>query len=556
MIRFLDPRNWRKKPVAVSKPPSQEAPEDTPPMKLNPVLMERLNAMDDVHDLESIIAPVRQYFEVQAYAPPAGVAPNKHVLAMDSALNYANVAMSFTGAGFPGFTYLSELTQYTEYRDMSERVAAEMARKWIKLRSTSDRDRSDVIKKLDEELRRLNVRDHFRKCAEMDGLMGRAQLFIDLGVVAGPELEKPLLFDKIKISKGQLRGFKLIEPSVTYPGTYNSNNPMDPRYYNPQTWYVMGQQVHVTRLLTFVSRPLPDMLKPAYNFSGMSLSQLAQPYVENWWGTRDAVARLVRNFSTSILKTNMQSVITGKSGGSELFRRAKLFTKMRDNQGLFLLDNGTESFEQVNTPLSGLNLLQAQAQEHMAAVAKTPLVVLLGISPTGLNASSEGEIRAFYDYIADQQEKLFRGNLESVLKLAMLNLFGEIYDDITFEFVSLYNLSDVDKSTIRKQDAETGGSLISSGVIAADEERARIAKDPNSGYDNLDLNRKIEKPNPLGPGIPVPGEGGDGKKPEPPAKKTSDGAKDSALEGASGGEEGSGVVTDEAPSVATNGGAL
>ena len=36
----------------------------------------------------------------------------------------------------------------------------------------------------------------------------------------------------------------------------------------------MGRQVHTSRILTFIGRPVPDLLKPAYSFGGLSLVQL------------------------------------------------------------------------------------------------------------------------------------------------------------------------------------------------------------------------------------------------------------------------------------------
>ena len=43
----------------------------------------------------------------------------------------------------------------------------------------------------------------------------------------------------------------------------------------------------------------------------------------------------------------------------------------------------------------------------MAAISRIPLVKLLGIQPAGLNASSEGELIAFEDWIASFQRSCF-----------------------------------------------------------------------------------------------------------------------------------------------------
>ncbi|MTV78262.1 DUF1073 domain-containing protein, partial [Streptococcus pneumoniae] len=80
------------------------------------------------------------------------------------------------------------------------------------------------------------------------------------------------------------------------------------------SWFVMGKATHSSRLLSFMARPVTDLLKPAYNFGGMSLSQLLEPYVNNWLSTRDNVSALIANFSRSGLATNMGSILNGGNG--------------------------------------------------------------------------------------------------------------------------------------------------------------------------------------------------------------------------------------------------
>ena len=94
-----------------------------------------------------------------------------------------------------------------------------------------------------------------------------------------------------------------------------------------------------------------------------------------------------------------------------------LFNFLKDNGGTLLIDKETEDYHNVQTSLGTLDQLQAQAQEHLAAIARIPLVKLLGISPHGLNPSAEGEIRAFYDWIAAFQEHFFRRHLRDLLRL-------------------------------------------------------------------------------------------------------------------------------------------
>lgn len=441
-----------------------------------------------------------------SFGPPKimpGVVPAERkaeMLAFDEGMRdvYAYASEAWSGMGFLGYPYLSELTQRPEYRKMSEVIAKEMTRKWVKLQTTGDGDKSEKIAQLEKAMKRYNLRALFRKAAEQDGFFGRSQIYIDVKTPAGvaastqpDELKTPLIRASAKIKRGSLTGFKVIEPIWTTPYLYNSDDPMRPDFFRPTSWFVMGKQVHSTRLLNFVSREVPDMLKPSYNFGGLSLSQIAIPYVDNWLRTRQSVSDLISAFSIPVLKTNLMSVLNGGTG-TDVFQRLQLFNQMRNNRGAWAINSGDpnaggEEFQLFNVPLSGLDALQAQSQEQMASVSNIPLVKLLGITPAGLNANSDGEIRVFYDFIGSMQEDLFSQNLQRALEVIQLSEFGEIDPDITFMFVPLYQLDDLQKAQIRKSDADTDAVLTGAGIISPTEARERLAADPENGYHSLEI---------------------------------------------------------------------
>lgn len=437
-------------------------------------------------------APIERKIQAPALMPgvvPESAKTDPSYMALDSASCqsiYAYASVAYCGMGFPGYPYLSELTQRSEYRSPSETTAMEMTRKWIKVTSKGDGDKSKEIEIIEAELERHNVQDVFRLAAEQDGFFGRAQIYIDIKGVDDDERKLPLIVDPRTVKRGSLIGFKNIEALWTTPYAYNSDNPMAPDFYRPTSWFVMGKQTHASRLMTLISRPVPDLLKPAYNFGGMSMSQLMEPYVNSWIRTRDSVSDLLHSFSISGILTDMGTTLTG-GGGEDLFKRAQLFNQIRDNRGLMLLDKEDEEFFQFNTPLSGLDKLQAQSQEHMAAPSHTPLVKLLGITPTGLNASSEGEIAVYEDYIAAMQMNLFGAPLKTVIEIIQLDQFGKIDPAISYEFVPLRQLDGKALAEVRRSDADAAGILIDKGVISPLEERTRLAADPNSGYSSLDV---------------------------------------------------------------------
>ena len=444
------------------------------------------------------------------YEPMPGVLPTGHTAKMamddagfDSGMWGAAASGMFAGAFdegqiFPGYPVLAQWAQRPEFRLITETRATEMTRKWIKFSVKGDGegetgDKHEEIAKIEDEFRRLKVRDIFRETAVRDGFFGRGHIYLDTGHGKDPnELAMDLgdgrnTTSRAKISPSNpLRRLGTIEPMWTYPSAYNANDPLSSDWYKPSHWYVMGRSVHVSRLLTFAGQEVPDILKPAYAFGGLSMSQMAKPYVDNWLKTRQAVQDLLVSFTQFALGTNTAGMFEG-GGGNDVFGRADIFNNTRSNRGLYIYDKETEDFKNVSAPLGGLDHLQAQAQEHLASISRIPLVKLTGISPSGLNASSEGELRCFEDLIHSEQESLFREHLTTILHFVQLSLFGKIDPDIDFEFLPINELDEKQKAELRKINADTDAVLIETGQISQQEGRARVANEPDSPHAGLDI---------------------------------------------------------------------
>jgi phage-related protein (TIGR01555 family) len=223
-----------------------------------------------------------------------------------------------------------------------------------------------------------------------------------------------------------------------------------------------------------------------------------------------------------VLATNMGAVMSGKPG-KDFFTRLRLFNNTRDNRGVMAIDKDTEELTNVSTPLGTLDKLLAQSQEQIASVAGIPLVVLLGVTPAGLNASSDGEVRTFYATIKAYQERVLRQPLEFMIECIQYDLFGDVDDDAAvFEFIDLWEMDEKDKALVRKSDAELDGVYIDKGVVSADETRLRIVQDQDSPYFGLDLSAPApEPPDPTG-GAGVDDTGDEGDDDAPPADDPKD----------------------------------
>lgn len=431
---------------------------------------------------------------------PKEATPAEAQMAMDDSvmpgLNWAAEASYggylSEGQSFLGYAILSELAQRPEFRRISEVVGRDMTRKWIKLQGKGKEDKTDKIKTIEDAMSRLNVQGAFQELSEQDGLFGRSHLYLDFGNDDAIELLTPIGDGRNeasanKVKRGSLKRITTVEAVWCYPMGYNTSNPLAHDWYSPQSWFVMGKQVHATRLLTFVGREVPDMLKPSYSFGGLSMTQMALPYVDNWIGTRQSVSDIIKAFSVMVLGTNLTDQLGVGGNAQQLFDRVDFFNNLRDNRGVLLIDKELESFENVSAPLGTLDKLQAQAQEHISSVSGIPLVVFTGITPSGLNATSDGEIDVYHTWIGSSQEKVLRPNLKKVLDFIQLSEFGEVDPDITFTFEPLGNLNAKEIAETQNIEAQTDAIYVGEGILDAVEVRRRLAGEEDSPYQGIDV---------------------------------------------------------------------
>lgn len=399
----------------------------------------------------------------------------------------------WAGTAFLGYTLLANLAQRPEYRRISEVLATTATDKWIEIKSTSreksqDKKIADIKSFLDD----IGTREAFKKVSELDGFFGRAHLYLDTGDTDDrKELVKSIGNGRNEISKEKiskktpLKELRAVEPVWCYPQSYDSINPLKKDWYNPQQWFCMGQEIHTSRLLPFVAREVPDILKPTYNFGGLSLTQMSMSYVNNWLAVRQGITDLILSFSYTVLKTDLASAM--QPGFEEqLQARIQLLTNWRSNKGTIALDK-TEEFSNISTPLGTLDALQAQSQEQLCFPSGTPVAVLFGITPQGLNASSEGEIRIWEKWVSAYQRAFFGRKLDTLIDMAQLSLFGDVDPDITYEFVPLRELSEKEEAEMRKIEAETDAVYVDIGAVGNDEVRKRLATDSTSIYAGLNV---------------------------------------------------------------------
>ncbi len=419
-------------------------------------------------------------------------------IAMDSALaaqGHFAALQRLDGVGnlfnsFLGYAYLSVLEQNGFIKAGVEGLADDMTESWIELSrvASAEYDEDEKIVELNNAIDKFDLRTLFNTAAKYCGYFGGCLIYVDTGD-EGKDLAVEI---DGKSLKGGIKGFVPIEPINITPGQYNSSDALKADYFKPKTWFVLGKEVHESRLLYFTAGELGVLLKPSYNFFGVPSAQIALDAVRKFTDNYDSASRLLDKFSLTYLKTDMGSVMY--SGNPEMLKaRVKLIAETRDNDSIVVIDKEDEDFGQINTSLGEVSNLVKTALEQLPIMFRMPATKFLGISPGGLNSTGESDENMWNNYVLSQSKKIFKAPLKKALDYIQYHLWGEVDPDIKFEFSVRGSKDALNQATINQVKATVGQGYVDRGILSPAEERKRIAEDPTSGYNFIDVDEVPEQ---------------------------------------------------------------
>lgn len=436
-------------------------------------------------------------------AETLGMPKEADVMAQDEAISHAmtllghsmELGMMPSVASFMGYPALQDISQNGIIRACIETVADDMVREFGKVKIENEDEHSEVISKMETQLRRFKIQKVLHQVAEYVGYFGGCLVFIDTGA-SDAQLQIPLNLsgESEEMTKDKLQGFRVIDPINVFVGDYNSNDPLRDDFYKPRSWYVMGKKVHASRMIRFVANEVPQLYKPAYNFFGIAQAQILWDYVMHFSQCREATAELLTKQSMTVIKTNMAEILFGGKNQAELDRRMRLMAKYRNNNSVVAIDREEEDIINISAPMSGLTDVARQGLEFLAALNRTPAVKLLGISPSGFNATGESDIRNYYDHIKSQREKLFADGIRVIMHCLQMHTFGEIDPSMVFEWNELGKDDEAAVVNVQKTKADLVGAYLDRNIISQEEARQFVASDPDSGLNFIDPDDVPEDP--------------------------------------------------------------
>lgn len=245
-------------------------------------------------------------------------------------------------------------------------------------------------------------------------------------------------------------------------------------------------RIHPSRLVIFKGDPSPDNGE----IGGVGLSQTFMQGESVLEGRYTAilnadsaaanVASLIYEAKTDIVRIpNLMENLRSSAYAERLMTRFTLAERGKGINGTLMLDK-EEEYTQKNVSLTGLDSLIDRFMQLSAGASDIPVTRLLGVSPGGLNATGEHDLRNYYDFVQALQENEITPAILTLDECLIRSALGSRPAEVHYVWASLWQVSDKERADIGK---------IGSGII---KELADTGLYPQEALANAGANFMVE----------------------------------------------------------------
>lgn len=357
--------------------------------------------------------------------------------------------------------------------------------------------------------RALEANAKFKQALTLANVDGGCAIL--LGVNDGSaDLKKPLNVDAIRRPE-QVKWLTVIEErNLEVVATYT--NPQAEKFGEVAIWRINPNiegaaqgvdpkyvpktiDVHESRLIFFTGPKLtPGTLSGVRAGMGDSIYTRLKGTLSRYALGWNAAAILLNEFSLATMKIKGLAEMASQDAQKKLMIRMAAVQLGRSIARVTLLDKDEELTRDTATVTGLADLLFALMQE-MAGEADVPVTILMGMSPAGLNATGESDIRGWYDRIANEwTEKLDPPMRRFLSILLRAENGGKEPEKWSLDLNPLWQESPKEKAETRKIHADTDAENILNNIYSAEEaRRSRYGGDEYGDEIVIDTEDELEQ---------------------------------------------------------------
>ncbi len=342
--------------------------------------------------------------------------------------------------------------------DVAKRLAAQPAiesfREGIEICVDDDPETRDDMHQL---LDTTGALSHMTWCKTLANVYGGAGLFV--GADDGQDPAMPLNLKRLKgkgvrfmtvYDKTELRIAKRYETLDRYG---------EPELYelisSTTTGVANGRRIHESRVIHLDGVQTTRQWSVQYQEGwGASVYQHTLGVLRGYSTAWDSAEALMQDFAQAVYKIKDLANLLSEGGESAVIARLQTIDASRSILRAILIDAEQEDFSRQQTPISGLPELLDRWMHRVAAAAGMPITVLFGMSPGGMNATGDSDMRMWYDAVKSEQQRCLRRPTEKLLRILFSSLPQGEPSEWHFKWNPLWQPSQAEKQQAKLAQAQ------------------------------------------------------------------------------------------------------
>ena len=366
----------------------------------------------------------------------------------------------------------------------------DMLREWYKLGGSISPDYLDELARVE---RVAKVREKLAEGLRWGRLYGGAAGLI---LIRGQEgmLDQPL--DLETIMPGSFAGLMILDRWCGITPDMGLVTDMGDPDFNLPDYYMVNNaegrivaRVHHSRIIRFTGRDLPYLERIAEMYWGESeVEALYKDVVAHDNVSANIAALTFRaNIDTMEVQSLEQLFALGSTEQQRRFWNVmQAQSVMRSNFGYQLVNKG-DKITNTQYTFTGLQEVYESMCLNLCGASHYPMTKLFGRSPAGMDATGEGDLKNYYDYVDSKREAKVRPALEKLLPIMAMSAWGAVPDSLEISFPPLWTPTAKEVAEIAKGKAEAIVSTFQGGLLRADTAQKELKKmaDETGMFDSI-----------------------------------------------------------------------
>ena len=327
----------------------------------------------------------------------------------------------------------------------------------------------DQIEKIEEQERRLGLQQKVLEAQTLANLLGGAAIFIGTGE---ENLDESL--DPSRVGADGLHHLTVLDRRQLSPGDVENDVFME-GYGKPKFYSVAGKfsgtqslNIHPSRLALFYGKAIAGSNYGQGNLWGWGDSLLQSTFEavsQNDSAFANVVSLLYEAKVDVIQIPGMMESLKDPEYASRLVDRFTLAMTTKGNNGVVMLD-GEEVYSSKTMSFGSIAEILDRFNERLCAASDIPATRFMSQSPGGMNASGNEDTRNHYDRISSRQELTISPALSNLDECLIYSALGSRPAEIFYEWSPLWQISETERATIGKTNADAAKTLHGTGLIA------------------------------------------------------------------------------------------